>query len=87
MKSRQISELKATLSECLAKVKAGEELIVNCHPSSGNCRDQKTAKVGRYRSYSQSGLRDDEVLGCFGGDPALLAGIADRLVEKAGGGG
>lgn len=28
MKSRQVSELKATLSECLAKVKAGEELIV-----------------------------------------------------------
>ncbi len=28
MKSRQVSELKATLSECLAKVKAGEELVV-----------------------------------------------------------
>ena len=28
MKSRQVSELRATLSECLAKVKAGEELIV-----------------------------------------------------------
>jgi prevent-host-death family protein len=28
MKSAQVSELKATLSRCLAKVKAGEELIV-----------------------------------------------------------
>lgn len=28
MKSTQVSELKATLSKCLAKVKAGEELIV-----------------------------------------------------------
>jgi prevent-host-death family protein len=28
MKSTQVSELKATLSQCLAKVKAGEELIV-----------------------------------------------------------